>query len=209
MLFRSGTGNIYNAVATISTNPLRISLRPVLSATSSDYLAADEDNAIYVNISSEIEGLDGKSWETAYGGVYCFEDAVYEISNGGTIYLANGNYLHEDYDGIYPLSFTKNMTFIGQGSKTNLTNIEHHVYGDKDRINCIYTFINLTLTGKMFGVNSNFINCTIMGKFSVSEDFIKQEPGHIEEYGYAKTYSMNFDNCVFKEIGRASCRERV
>ena len=154
----TGTGNIYNAVATISTNPLRISLRPVLSATSSDYLAADEDNAIYVNISSEIEGLDGKSWETAYGGVYCFDDAVYEISNGGTIYLANGNYLHEDYDGIYPLSFTKNMTFIGQGSKTNLTNIEHHVYGDKDRINCIYTFINLTLTGKMFGVNSNFIN---------------------------------------------------
>ncbi|MDY3096964.1 hypothetical protein [Methanobrevibacter sp.] len=196
----TGTGNIYNAVATISTNPLRISLRPVLSATSSDYLAADEDNAIYVNISSEIEGLDGKSWETAYGGVYCFDDAVYEISNGGTIYLANGNYLHEDYDGIYPLSFTKNMTFIGQGSKTNLTNIEHHVYGDKDRINCIYTFINLTLTGKMFGVNSNFINCTIMGKFSVSEDFIKQEPRHIEEYGYAKTYSMNFDNCVFKDV---------
>ncbi|MDO5842891.1 MAG: hypothetical protein Q4Q24_06475 [Methanobrevibacter ruminantium] len=160
----------------------------------------DEDNAIYVNISSEIEGLDGKSWETAYGGEYCFDDAVYEISNGGTIYLANGNYLHEDYDGIYPLSFTKNMTFIGQGSQTNLTNIEHQVYGDEDRINCIYTFINLTLTGKMFGVNSNFINCTIMGKFSVSEDFIKQEPRHIEEYGYAKTYFMNFDNCVFKDV---------
>ena len=160
----------------------------------------DEDNAIYVNISSEIEGLDGKSWETAYGGEYCFDDAVYDISNGGTIYLANGNYLHEDYEGIYPLSFTKNMTFIGQGSQTNLTNIEHHVYGEEDRINCIYTFINLTLTGKMFGVNSNFINCTIMGKFSVSEDFIKQEPRHIEEYGYAKTYFMNFDNCVFKDV---------
>ena len=71
----------------------------------------DEDNAIYVNISSEIEGLDGKSWETAYGGEYCFDDAVYEISNGGTIYLANGNYLHEDYDGIYPLSFIKRKKY--------------------------------------------------------------------------------------------------
>ena len=39
-----------------------------------------------------------------------------------------------------------------------------------------------------------------MGKFSVSEDLKYRDPSHVEEYGYAKTYSMNFDNCVFKDV---------
>ena len=162
----------------------------------------ESHDVIYVNISSDKDSMNddvhGQSWDDAYGGQYAMYVALMCINENGIIYVANGDYTHEDFGGEITVN-SGNFTIIGQGPKTNITNIISTVYSSGNE-NATHNFINLTFTGKEFGFNSNFINCTFLGPISISKDLLNYETRHIEEYGYAKTYFMNFDNCVFKDV---------
>lgn len=162
---------------------------------------------LYVNGSSQDDMGDGKSWETAMGGLFALPSAISldmlseeEIKNIDEVIIhLTGNFdeIFSFFGGNYQIAEPRNITFIGHDAK--LQNITTTVYGAGNE-NCTYTFINLTLPGKEFGANSNFINCTFTGTFSISEDLTNYEIRHIEEYGYAKTYVMKFNNCVFKDV---------
>ena len=178
-------------------------LESLLGASNHDILTDFESHdVIYVNISSDKDSMNddvhGQSWDDAYGGQYAMYVALMCINENGIIYVANGDYTHEDFGGEITVN-SGNFTIIGQGPKTNITNIISTVYSSGNE-NATHNFINLTFTGKEFGFNSNFINCTFLGPISISKDLLNYETRHIEESGCAKTYFMNFNNCVFKDV---------
>lgn len=154
---------------------------------------------IYVNSSSEnsfIE-VDGLSWETAVGTPDALALAVNFINNDGTIYIADGNYNRALFSGV------KNITLIGQGKNT-IINVSSTVYGSENDKSCKYTFINLTFNDLDSCRDADFINCTFINPISVAKDFTNYDEAHIDEYGYAKTYFMNFDNCEFNDFNDVS-----
>lgn len=199
----TGTGNTYNSAGLMMTSSSKKMLESLIGASNFDVLSDwDDHEIIYINISSnndpESDDVCGQNWSDAYGGSDAFSVAMLNILENGIIYIANGDYTHEKQGFEYSIS-KGNITIIGQGPKTNITNIITTVYGSGYE-NATHNFINLTFTGKDFGFNSNFINCTFLGPISISHDLLNYESRHIEEYGYAKTYFMNFDNCVFKDV---------
>lgn len=202
----TGTGNTYNSAGLMMTSSSKKMLESLLGASNFDVLSDwDDHEIIYINISSnndpESDDVCGQNWDDSYGGSDAFSMAMLNILENGIIYIANGDYTHEKQGFEYSLS-KGNLTIIGQGPNTNITNIITIVYGSGYE-NATHNFINLTFTGKDFGYNSNFINCTFLGPISISQDLLKYETRHIEEYGCAKTYFMNFDNCVFKDVTTA------
>ena len=199
----TGTGNTYNSVGLMMTSSSKKMLESLLGASNPDILTDFESHdVIYVNISSDKDSMNddvhGQSWDDAYGGQYAMYVALMCINENGIIYVANGDYTHEDFGGEITVN-SGNFTIIGQGPKTNITNIISTVYSSGNE-NATHNFINLTFTGKEFGFNSNFINCTFLGPISISKDLLNYETRHIEESGCAKTYFMNFNNCVFKDV---------
>ena len=199
----TGTGNTYNSVGLMMTSSSKKMLESLLGASNHDILTDFESHdVIYVNISSDKDSMNddvhGQSWDDAYGGQYAMYVALMCINENGIIYVANGDYTHEDFGGEITVN-SGNFTIIGQGPKTNITNIISTVYSSGNE-NATHNFINLTFTGKEFGFNSNFINCTFLGPISISKDLLNYETRHIEESGCAKTYFMNFNNCVFKDV---------
>ena len=199
----TGTGNTYNSVGLMMTSSSKKMLESLLGASNPDILTDFEyHDVIYVNISSDKDSMNddvhGQSWDDAYGGQYAMYVALMCINENGIIYVANGDYTHEDFGGEITVN-SGNFTIIGQGPKTNITNIISTVYSSGNE-NATHNFINLTFTGKEFGFNSNFINCTFLGPISISKDLLNYETRHIEESGCAKTYFMNFNNCVFKDV---------
>lgn len=199
----TGTGNTYNSVGLMMTSSSKKMLESLLGASNPDILTDFESHdVIYVNISSDKDSMNddvhGQSWDDAYGGQYAMYVALMCINENGIIHVANGDYTHEDFGGEITVN-SGNFTIIGQGPKTNITNIISTVYSSGNE-NATHNFINLTFTGKEFGFNSNFINCTFLGPISISKDLLNYETRHIEESGCAKTYFMNFNNCVFKDV---------
>lgn len=199
----TGTGNTYNSIGLMMTSSSKKMLESLLGASNPDILTDFESHdVIYVNISSDKDSMNddvhGQSWDDAYGGQYAMYVALMCINENGIIYVANGDYTHEDFGGEITVN-SGNFTIIGQGPKTNITNIISTVYSSGNE-NATHNFINLTFTGKEFGFNSNFINCTFLGPISISKDLLNYETRHIEESGCAKTYFMNFNNCVFKDV---------
>ena len=196
----TGTGNTYNSVGLMMTSSSKKMLESLLGASNPDILTDFESHdVIYVNISSDKDSMNddvhGQSWDDAYGGQYAMYVALMCINENGIIYVANGDYTHEDFGGEITVN-SGNFTIIGQGPKTNIIST---VYSSGNE-NATHNFINLTFTGKEFGFNSNFINCTFLGPISISKDLLNYETRHIEESGCAKTYFMNFNNCVFKDV---------
>ena len=199
----TGTGNTYKSVGLMMTSSSKKMLESLLGASNPDILTDFESHdVIYVNISSDKDSMNddvhGQSWDDAYGGQYAMYVDLMCINENGIIYVANGDYTHEDFGGEITVN-SGNFTIIGQGPKTNITNIISTVYSSGNE-NATHNFINLTFTGKEFGFNSNFINCTFLGPISISKDLLNYETRHIEESGCAKTYFMNFNNCVFKDV---------
>ena len=156
---------------------------------------------IYVNISSDNdddeEYIDGQSWETAYGGIFALSHAIDNLNDGGSIYLADGTYSREIND-------PKNVTFIGQSKNTILSITSPVVYSGASY--ATYTFINATIIGDDFGINSKFINCSFSNYITIEktiQDYLDQgimTQVQLDESGDAKTYFMSFDNCEFKNI---------
>ena len=169
----TGTGNTYNSVGLMMTSSSKKMLESLLGASNPDILTDFESHdVIYVNISSDKDSMNddvhGQSWDDAYGGQYAMYVALMCINENGIIYVANGDYTHEDFGGEITVN-SGNFTIIGQGPKTNITNIISTVYSSGNE-NATHNFINLTFTGKEFGFNSNFINCTFLGPISISKD---------------------------------------
>lgn len=198
----TGTGNTYNSAALPGNLNSKLNLKTKLRATNTEILSDYQDHdVVYVNVSSDKDAEDdnvhGQSWDDAYGGLECFVMAINYLHNNGIIYIADGRY-NEDYDYEYSIAHG-NFTMIGQGPKTNIEKIITTVYGGSDQ-NSTHNFINLSFTGKDFGINANFINCTFLGSISISKGLTYHDPNHVVEYGYAQTYFMNFNNCVFKDV---------
>ena len=193
----AGNGNVYST----SPVPSSSSIKSRLGSSKSDIVGIDFEgqDIIYVNSSSEnsfIE-VDGLRWETAVGTPDALALAVNFINNDGTIYIADGNYNRALFSGV------KNITLIGQGKNT-IINVSSTVYGSENDKSCKYTFINLTFNDLDSCRDADFINCTFINPISVAKDFTNYDEAHIDEYGYAKTYFMNFDNCEFNDFNDVS-----
>ncbi|MBR3140486.1 MAG: hypothetical protein IKF82_03800 [Bacilli bacterium] len=195
----TGTGNTFNSLnPVLSILSVQNNIKSRLGASKSDILGIDMDNGqniIYVNSSSEnmFFMVDGLSWETAVGTPDSLSISINFITNDGIIHIAEGNYNSATINSL------KNITFIGQGINT-IIDINSIVYGNENNASCKYTFINLTFNSLDSCRDANFINCTFINPISIAKDFENYDSAHVEEYGYAKTYFMNFDNCVFKDV---------
>ena len=211
------TGNVFiNSYQ--NTNYLRSSnTRNSIAILPNSYSKSDEklgaslndllsDNVVilYVNgsmLQDEEQLPDGSSWETAIGApfsIYIAPGLIKEVYEGteGIIYIAKGDYSEEPFK----LNADINITFIGYDQDTYIPDMSTEVYGSGAE-NVTYTFINLTFTNLNLEISANFINCTFINpSLTVMGELNKADPSHVEEYGYAKTYFMNFDNCVFKDV---------
>ena len=203
-----GTGNTYNAIGNsvnfISNSNQRLNTKirfdSILGSTS-DEILSDEPVIYYVNSSLDSGNNDGSSWDNAFYPFDIFDplemaiDEAYGNENI-IIYVAdyNGAVTNMAFADVY-----KNVTFIGQGIKSILS-FNSRIYAAGFNPNDYVTFINFTIDGDDFGINTNFINCTFIKQVSISKDLKYRDPSHVEEYGYAQTYFMNFTNCVFKDV---------
>ncbi len=175
---------------------------------SNDNVLTEWHNIIYVNASSpnDPESVDGQSWENAYGGKDSLLRAFRDILNNGVIYVADGEYTAEDYN-YFPLECSRNITVIGLGSKVILKlPLESGAAGVT---NVTHKFVNLTIAAGTsidtgININSTFINCTFTAPMRFGNETkyysTTMDPRMFLEYGYAKTNSMTFNNCIFKDI---------
>ena len=192
------TGNSYNI-----GNYINFGNNACIIGTSktSDEILSDEPVIYYVNSSLDSGNNDGSSWDNAFYPFDIFDplemaiDEAYGNENI-IIYVAdyNGTVTNMAFADVY-----KNVTFIGQGIKSILS-FNSRIYAAGFNPNDYVTFINFTIDGDDFGINTNFINCTFIKQVSISKDLKYRDPSHVEEYGYAQTYFMNFTNCVFKDV---------
>lgn len=156
----------------------------------SDEILSDEPVIYYVNSSLDSGNNDGSSWDNAFYPFDIFDplemaiDEAYGNENI-IIYVAdyNGAVTNMAFADVY-----KNVTFIGQGIKSILS-FNSRIYAAGFNPNDYVTFINFTIDGDDFGINTNFINCTFIKQVSISKDLKYRDPSHVEEYGYAQTYS--------------------
>ena len=159
---------------------------------------------IYVNGSledndPEEDDITGQSWENAYGdGGWGFIYALSDITDGGTIYLADDTYSKE-IDNV-----GKSYTLVGFSIENTIFNsLETRITA----YNCnssVLTFINMTLVNaKDLTMTSNFINCTFINPtMTMSKGIAEIE--HLDEKAYAVTSYLNFENCIFKDITKES-----
>ncbi|OEC95255.1 MULTISPECIES: Ig-like domain repeat protein [Methanobrevibacter] len=196
-----GTNNVFINPVTLNNNNLilKSNKEHLLMSNLSENILKNAPNVIYVDSNSDKDcdedpNIDGHNWETAYGGIFALSSAIFNICDGGKIYLADGEYSYRTNGAI---THPKNLTIIGQGANTIVDLIS---CGEETTYTCI--FINLTVSGKDYGRNTNFINCTFIKPISISADInlnsVLKE--HAVENGYANTYLINFDNCVFKDV---------
>lgn len=191
--------NNQNSIAILSN---RYSESDEKLGVSLNELLSEKVVILYVNgsmLQDEEKLPDGSSWETAVGApfsIYIAPGLI--IDNGGTegiIYIAKG-----DYSDNFNLNSDINITFVGYDEDTTLPDISTPVYGS-GAMNVTYTFINLTFTKLNLEISANFINCTFINpSLTIMKELNEADQKHVEEYGYAKTYFMNFDNCVFKDV---------
>ena len=168
-----------------------------------DEVLSNDEIIYYVNNSAD--GDDGSSWENAFGGEWAIDDALCELADNGDregiIYVADGKYSGIQAKVEHALKY--NVTFIGQGINTILFDISSPIYGNGADLTKYLKYINFTINGGDLGRNTIFINCIFDGSISISKDLLNYDSRHVEEYGYAQTYFINFENCVFKDVTTA------
>ena len=177
------------------------------SLTSSVLKDMQPHDIIYVNGSledndPEEDDITGQSWENAYGdGGWGFIYALSDITDGGTIYLADDTYSKE-IDNV-----GKSYTLVGFSIENTIFNsLETRITA----YNCnssVLTFINMTLVNaKDLTMTSNFINCTFINPtMTMSKGIAEIE--HLDEKAYAVTSYLNFVNCIFKDIFKDITKE--
>ena len=177
---------------------------PISDDTSSVLKDMQPHDIIYVNGSledndPEEDDITGQSWENAYGdGGWGFIYALSDITDGGTIYLADDTYSKE-IDNV-----GKSYTLVGFSIENTIFNsLETRITA----YNCnssVLTFINMTLVNaKDLSMTSNFINCTFINPtMTMSKGIAEIE--HLDEKAYAVTSYLNFENCIFKDITKES-----
>lgn len=203
----AGTGNIYDSIG--NTINIYSKLNSILKSTESllglynDEVLSNDEIIYYVNNSAD--GDDGSSWENAFGGEWAIDDALCELADNGDregiIYVADGKYSGIQAKVEHALKY--NVTFIGQGINTILFDISSPIYGNGADLTKYLKYINFTINGGDLGRNTIFINCIFDGSISISKDLLNYDSRHVEEYGYAQTYFINFENCVFKDVTTA------
>ena len=177
----------------------------------------NEHNNFYINISSdndpESDDIDGQSWEKAYGTPMCWMFVSSFQDGNGVLYFANGDYYSvfngEDsiFNGYMTLN-NYNISVIGQGPDTILDKINTDLTKGSGGYENFYTFINITLQGGKLGRHSSFIDCTFINNatFTVLKMIQDQlDAGHItqvqiDESEFPRTYTLNFTNCIFKDV---------
>ena len=177
----------------------------------------NEHNTFYINISSdndpESDDIDGQSWEKAYGTPMCWMFVSSFQDGNGVLYFANGDYYSvfngEDsiFNGYMTLN-NYNISVIGQGPDTILDKINTDLTKGSGGYENFYTFINITLQGGKLGRHSSFIDCTFINNatFTVLKMIQDQlDAGHItqvqiDESEFPRTYTLNFTNCIFKDV---------
>ncbi len=177
----------------------------------------NEHNNFYINISSdndpESDDIDGQSWEKAYGTPMCWMFVSSFQDGNGVLYFANGDYysVFNGEDSIFHGYMTLNnynISVIGQGPDTILDKIDTDLTKGSGGYENFYTFINITLQGGKLGRHSSFIDCTFINNatFTVLKMIQDQlDAGHItqvqiDESEFPRTYTLNFTNCIFKDV---------
>ena len=191
---------------TDNLNNLKTYSDTVLCAINSEILA-DNEVILYVNGSLNSGSNDGSSWENAIHAQYGIDTFIYDKlfsvndkvirKNNATVYVAD--YEYSDFTLNYEISEPITITFIGQGPNT-IFNVKSSIFGTGANPNYQLTFINLTIKGSDFGVNSNFINCVFPNLFTISKDLGTRDSRPVDEDGTGQTYFMNFKNCTFKDV---------
>ena len=202
-----GTNNVFNNPVNSINNLISDRINSKIlknSLTSSVLKDMQPHDIIYVNGSledndPEEDDITGQSWENAYGdGGWGFIYALSDITDGGTIYLADDTYSKE-IDNV-----GKSYTLVGFSIENTIFNsLETRITA----YNCnssVLTFINMTLVNaKDLTMTSNFINCTFINPtMTMSKGIAEIE--HLDEKAYAVTSYLNFENCIFKDITKES-----
>ena len=208
-----GTNNVFNDPVYLNNvlpfDDLSVDSKQKNTLLSSNPLGdMNEHSEFYINISSdndpESDDIDGQSWEKAYGTEMCWEFVEAFQEGNGVIHFADGDYsfLFEAWDG-YMMQRNANMSYIGQGPDTILNKIDNDINYGSGGFDNIHTFINLTIQGGRLGRHSNFIDCTFINNATFTILKMASEIGtqtQIDESDFPRTYTLNFTNCIFKDV---------
>lgn len=174
----------------------------------SDNDVLSDGNSIFVNGSSENSGSGG-SWDDPLTDL---KDAPWEVyNNNDKIYLANGEYVAGDLDGVeYSGEPDWNIYFIGQDRENTIITGDCQVglvgetdYNTNLYVHHKYTFINLTFNNfniklendKEF-INCTFINSPIVFGSILSERFLTNTD---LKDSIDSSLTAIFKNCTFKD----------
>ena len=197
----NGTGNSYNAASTTS-NPSNSILKSNLGVS---IISDGSPTELYVNISREdtvdeddeqiVSGLD---WENAYGGIWAYYSATYDIANEGIIYVASGT-----YSNFLGNKGEKNYTVIGQ----NNTIFSQSGFLDQNFAGSVHTFENIIFEKSLkletsYGIGKKFFkHCTFRESLIVIGETSESNFDHeSSNYGYDLTV---FEDCIFESISSA------
>lgn len=193
----NGTGNKYNL--TTYPNPIFAqSLSKSILGTSVLYDSEGNDE-IFVNYSKSDSG-DGSSWDEAYSKGN-FNNAMNDIANGGTIYLAPS-------EEKYSANIGKSKNFTIMGFDRENTNVLLQRIKDYDMLGTHNKLILINLT---FSTPRNanlellddleFINCTFKNKITTTKDIYNDYISNpVIVSNFDDSFVINFTECEFKDF---------
>ena len=209
---RNGSGNVYTNCTPRSQSEddsivFNENLKSKLGAASSDILGINPSDIFYVNVSSENDPYSGTglSWENALGTDEGIGIAIVNINDGGTIYMADGNYYidYELYYGEFEIEVVyeeNNMTFIGQSFDTIFDNYHFATNSNTINQNNTYTFVNMSFINCDFTRHCKFINCNFISNITFTQHLSTRSPQTLERQGENCVRYFELENCIFRDF---------